>query len=176
MTSSTPPAVHRAPLWSRDDGVDRETAVAWALRRGVVGVGGRLDETPHDADDAVELVRQRHDDRTADRLARFMAVAADDFVWTRSDGLGFRLGRITGGWRFDDSTAAHEVDLQHTRACEWLAAEVPPDDVPADVVATFARGGRNFQRTRSRSAESSTLATWDRRRASHPHDAGDASM
>lgn len=176
MDPAATPAVHRAPLWSRDDAVDREAAVAWALRRGVVAVGGRLDERPQDAGDAVELVRRQHDDRVADRLERFMAVAPGDFVWTRSDGLGFRLGRITGAWRFDDSASARELDLQHVRPCVWLDAEVPPPDVPADVFATFARGGRNFQRTRSSSAEVSTAQLWGRRRASHPQDAGDDEM
>lgn len=161
---TTPPQqspVYRAPLWSRDDAVDREAAVAWALRHGVVAVGGRLDEVPADLDDAVDLVRRAHGPRLAARLARFAAVEDGAFVWTWSSALGPRVGRVDGGWRFDGSEGARVADLQHTRPCTWHDEEVPADQVPADVAVTFARGGRNFQRTRSTSAEVATATWWD---------------
>lgn len=154
--------VYRAPMRSRRDDVDHAGAVAWALESGIVAVGGVLSRPPRGADDAVELLRREQDDRLADRLARFIAVEISSFVWTRTDDLGYRLGRVHGPWAYDASPVAARHDLPHTRACRWLDGEIPVDLLPADVEATFGRGGRNFQRVRSVSAEHATEEVWRR--------------
>lgn len=154
--------VYRAPMRSRDDSVVHAAAVAWALQWGVVGVGGVVGEAPDGPDDAVDRVRAEHGDRLADRLRRFIDVEISSFAWTRTEEVGFRLGRIHGPWAYDASPSAAEVALPHTRACRWIDTEVSPSDVPADVLATFERGGRNFQRVRSESAERATLELWER--------------
>jgi hypothetical protein len=137
--------VYRAPLWSRLDEVDRGAAVAWALEQAVCGVGGRLRDVPRDLDDAVAAVARAWDRRVADRLRRFADVPDGARVWTR-DGEGlFHVGELRGPWRFDASAAAYDVDLTHVRPCAWGAGPVDP---PPAVLATYARGGRNFQRIR----------------------------
>lgn len=123
---------YRAPMHSRLDAVDRWAAVERALDLGVVGLGDRAG-----------------DDRTAARLERFGAVPDGAEVWTRDqDGL-FHRGVVTGPLRFDASPAAYDVDLQHVRDCAWDPEPLPEHRVPAQVAATFRRGGRNLQRIRT---------------------------
>ncbi len=145
MTEAAP-RHYRAPMWSRLDDVDRSAAVARALEEGVCGVGGRLERVPRSLDDAVREVARAWDDRVAARLRRFAEVEDGARVWTRDgDGL-FHQGVLSGAWRYDPTPAAHAVDLPHVRPCEWREGPVDP---PPAVLATFARGGRNFQRIRS---------------------------
>lgn len=140
--------VYRAPMWSRDDSVERWDGVRRALRLGLCGVGGRLEATPGDAEHAVREVDRFHGERMARRLERFMAVPDGAEVWTvDEDGL-FHRGELTGTWRFDDAEAARAVDLTHVRPCVWPERDVTPQRVPPAVLASFERGGRNFQRIR----------------------------
>lgn len=144
----TPP-VYRAPMRGS---VDR------ALRTGVCGLPGVLDPPPHDLQEALARTA---DERVAARLARFAAVPHGAFVWTRSDD-GYLVGRLDGPWRYDPTAAARAVDLVHVRPCRWLPEPVPERDVPAGTLATFARGGRNFQRTHTPGTAEQTAAVWER--------------
>ncbi len=137
--------VYRAPMWSRLDEVDRAAAVRHALERRIVAVGGRLSSVPLDLEEAVEQVACEWDARLSARLRRFADVEDGSCVWTQDDEGLFHRGVIRGPWRYDDSAAARDHDLTHVRACLWSDG---PLDPPAAVVATFARGGRNFQRIR----------------------------
>ncbi|HEY4096905.1 MAG TPA: hypothetical protein VGM33_15395 [Baekduia sp.] len=147
--------IYRAPMRHADG----TGAVAHALRHGVVGLPGALSPAPATLDDALAATP---DERAARRLERFAHVPAGAFVWTRDgDGL-YRLGRLTGGpWRYDASPAAGAAGLHHVRPAEWLDRPFGDDAVPAAVAATFARGGRNFQRTHDALAERQTAALWD---------------
>lgn len=64
--------------------------------------------------------------------------------------------------RTDDhgSPDALATDLVHVRACDWLARPVPPERVPAATLATFARGGRNFQQTHDATVGADSAALW----------------
>ncbi len=141
------PQVYRAPMHGS---VDR------ALRIGVCGLPGVLDPPPHDLQEAVARTA---DERAAARLGRFAAVPDGAFVWTRSDH-GHHLGRLDGPWRYDAAATARAVDLVHVRPCRWLPEPVPEDAVPAGTLATFARGGRNFQRTHTPGTAGATAAMW----------------
>jgi len=81
------------------------------------------------------------------------------FVWTKADGF-FHLGRISGAWRYEDSRDAREVGIHHVRPAKWLARPFGDDEVPTAVAETFARGGRNFQRTHDANAERRTAELW----------------
>ncbi|MDG5485993.1 GAF domain-containing protein [Mycolicibacterium gadium] len=140
------PEVYRAPMRSRRDDIDPRSTVGRALAKGVVGFGDA------GADD----------DRLDRRVARFADVADGSFVWTRdADGL-FWLGRIEGPLFYDDAGAA--VDLVHVRRCRWIAEPVLEPEVPSAVLATFARGGRNFQQTHDPEVGEQTAAIWRARR------------
>jgi hypothetical protein len=128
---------------SRDDVIDVAATEARAFAIGVVGFG----DAPGDL-------------RVDRRIARFADVADGSFAWTRDvDGL-YRLCRICGPYRHDESADAALVDLVHVRPCEWLATPLTESAVPAAVAATFGRGGRNFQQTHSPTVGFETERIW----------------
>lgn len=133
-------AVYRAPMRSRSDDIDWAATIERALRMGLVGFGDI--------------------DGTDRRVTRFAAVDDGSFVWTRDAAGWYRLGRIAGPYRCDDSAEAVTVDLVHVRPCRWSAHPLPEHRVPAAVLATFARGGRNFQQTHDAAVGAASEAAW----------------
>ncbi len=131
--------VFRAPMRARSLDAPPGAGAAFGLAHGLVGIG----------DDPGEK---------AARMARRLAGLPDGtFVWTRDrDGL-YWLGRIAGPARYDDSAEAREVGIHHVRPAAWLERPFGEHDAPTDVVATFARGGRNMQRIRGAERETSRL-------------------
>lgn len=143
--------VYRAPMRSRSDDVDPRATLDRARRLGLCGFG----QLAHNPDEEERLAR---------RVDRFAAVAEGSFVWTRDQDGMFWLGRIDGPYfRADDSDAV-AVDLVHVRRCTWLAEPLLEPEVPSAVVATFRRGGRNFQQTHHGSVSQQTQQIWDGRR------------
>ncbi|KUH83770.1 hypothetical protein AU186_15415 [Mycobacterium sp. GA-1999] len=131
---------------TRRDDIDPQGAIDRALAMGLVGFG--------DAG---------FGDRLARRIARVADIHDGSFVWTRdADGL-FWLGRIDGPYRRDDHADAVAVDLVHVRPCRWLVEPVGESGVPAAVLATFGRGGRNFQQTHSPDVGPQTERIWHSR-------------
>jgi hypothetical protein len=138
-------AVYRAPMRSRRDDVDLGATIERALSRGLCGFGGP---------------REPSDERLLRRIERFRDVDDGSFVWTRDpDGL-YWLGRINGRYFYDDDDDAAAVDLVHVRRCGWLSTPLPEHAVPAAVVATFRRGGRNFQQTHHPTVGAESLRVW----------------
>ena len=136
-------AVYRAPMRSRRDDIDPQASLDRALATGLVGFG------------AAEF-----GERVVRRIERFADVEDGSFVWTRdADGL-YWLGRIAGPYRRDDAADAVAVDLVHVRPCRWLSEPIIESDVPAAVLATFGRGGRNFQQTHDRNVGRQTERIW----------------
>lgn len=136
---------------SRSDEIDAQAARDRARRLGLCGFG-RLVKCPAEQE---TLTR---------RVARFTEVENGSFVWTRDDDGLFWLGRITGPYEYDAGDAAAAVDLVHVRPCDWLAEPLLEPDVPAAVIETFRRGGRNFQQTHHPSVGVETQRIWDRQR------------
>jgi len=137
-------AVYRAPMRSRRDDVDVSATIDRARRLDLCGFG----DFPHDE----RLIR---------RIERFADVPAESLAWTRDpDGL-YWLGRIEGPYFHDTSPEAAAVDLVHVRACQWLSAPLVEKDVPAAVVATFGRGGRNFQQTHDPDVGAESEQIWN---------------
>jgi hypothetical protein len=144
------PDVYRAPMRSRSDDVDPRATIDRARLVGLCGFGQRVRD------------RGEHE-RLARRVARFADVADGSFVWTHDpDGL-YWLGRVDGPYFFDNDEEAAAVDLVHVRTCRWLPEPVLESDVPAAVVATFARGGRNFQQTHDGMVGQDTVRLWEER-------------
>ena len=96
-------------------------------------------------------------------VRRFADLPDGTFVWTRTDDDGmYHLGRLVGEYRDE------HAGLRHVRPAAWLERPFGDDDVPAAVAATFARGGRNFQRTHDAAAERRTAELWDAEREGPP--------
>jgi hypothetical protein len=156
------PAIYRAPMRARDRDLPPGAGAEHGVARGLVGIGDGLPRPPLALEEAVAAAAAVHGDKAGRMLRAFASVPDGSFVWTRAADGGFRLGRIAGPWRYDDSPAARAVGVVHMRPATWLERTFGEDDVPAAVAATFARGGRNFQRTRDERAEAETMALWDR--------------
>ena len=140
-------AVYRAPMRSRRDDVDFGATIARARARGLCGFGG-----PRES---------QADERLTRRIQRFRDVDDGSFVWTRDrDGL-YWLGRIHGPYFYDADGDAVAGDLVHVRECRWLATSLLEQAVPAAVVATFRRGGRNFQQTHDATIGAESQSLWD---------------
>jgi hypothetical protein len=137
-------AVYRAPMRSRREDVDFGATIERALTLGLCGFGEAAD-----------------DGRSARRVERFAEVDKGSLVWTRdTDGL-YWLGRIVGPYFYDTSDDAAAVDLVHVRESRWLAEPLLEPTVPAAVVATFNRGGRNFQQTHDAAVGAESQRLWD---------------
>ena len=138
-------AVYRAPMRSRRDDVDVGATIERARALGLCGFGSSGSSTA----------------RLARRIERFRNIESGSFVWTRDpDGL-YWLGRITGPYFHDTDEAAVAVDLVHVRECRWLTEPLLEPAVPAAVVATFGRGGRNFQRTHDAAVGAESKRLWE---------------
>lgn len=138
-------AVYRAPMRSRRDDVDWGAAVERALAKGLCGFGGP---------------KKPSDEHLSRRVERFRDVEDGSFVWTRdADGL-YWLGRIQGPYYYDADDDAAAVDLVHVRECRWRPEPLLEPQVPAAVVATFRRGGRNFQQTHDATVGVETQRIW----------------
>jgi hypothetical protein len=98
-------------------------------------------------------------------LHRFATMPEGFFVWTRDSSARYHLGRISGPIRADDSPGARAVGIVHVRSARWLRRVFSEADIPEAVAATFARGGRNFQRTHDEAAERLTAELWASSRA-----------
>lgn len=135
--------VYRAPLRSRCDDIDPQSTLERALSLGLCGFGDR-----------------GHGSQLARRVERFAELPDGSFVWTRdSDGL-YWLGRIGGPYFYDAD--GEGVDLVHVRPCRWLETPFIESACPPAVVATFGRGGRNFQRIRDECVGEQTLLLWEK--------------
>lgn len=150
-------AVFRAPMRSRSDAIEPQATIDRARRLGLCGFG-RLVSRP------AEKVRLER------RVARFAALDEGSFVWNRDTDGWFWLGRISGPYHYDDDKVAAAVDLVHTRSCDWLSMPVLEQDVPAAVVATFGRGGRNFQEIHHPSIGEQTQQIWNAREKQTAND------
>jgi len=143
-------AVYRAPMRSRNDAVEHQATIDRARRLALCGFGQYVD-------------RSGEEERLVRRVGRFAEVDEGSFVWTRDTDGWFWLGRISGSYFYDNDETAAAVDLVHTRPCEWAPTPVLEQDVPTAVVATFRRGGRNFQEIHHPSISEETQRIWDAR-------------
>jgi hypothetical protein len=158
------PPIYRAPMRARTRDLPSGKGADFGVDHGMIGIGDVLPDPPESLDDAIAAVHETHGARAARMLERFAALPDGTFVWTRtSDGL-YRLGRIAGRWRYDDGPSARTTGIHHVRPADWLERPFGDDAVPAAVAATFARGGRNLQRTHGERAERQTTALWEAER------------
>jgi hypothetical protein len=151
--------IYRAPMRARTIDAGRDAGASFGLENDLVGIGDPLDQAPERLDEAIEATRVRYGEKAARMLRSFAELPEGTLVWTRAHGL-FHLGRISGPWRYEDSSDAREVGIHNVRPADWLDRAFGEDEAPAAVSATFARGGRNFQRTHDAVAERRTAELW----------------
>lgn len=144
----------------RDRELEPGEGAEHGLKQGLVGIGDALVAVPGSLDDAVAAAGTAHGEKAGRMLRRFAELPDGAFVWTRVGDGSYRLGRIAGPWRYDDSAAARAVGIHHVRPADWLDRPFGEHEVPPAVAATFARGGRNLQRIHDAGAERATAALW----------------
>ena len=152
--------VYRAPMRPRDRDLPAGAGAEHGLAHGLVGIGDALSEAPAGLDEAVAAAAAEHGEKAGRMLRRFAELPDGAFVWTRVGDGSYRLGRIAGPWRYDDSAAARAVGVHHVRPADWRDRPVGEHEVPPAVAATFARGGRNLQRIHDSGAERATGTSW----------------
>jgi hypothetical protein len=160
VTQRTQP-IFRAPMRARHRDVPAGAGADHGVEHGLVGTGDALDPPPATLDEAIAAAREAYGEKAARMLERFAELPDGTFVWTRGTDGTYHLGRIAGPWRYDDTSASREVGIHHVRPANWLERPFGEDEVPAAVAETFARGGRNLQRTHDEAAERRTAALWD---------------
>jgi len=138
--------IYRAPMRARNLDVPPGAGAEYGLTLGVVGIDPGRGE------------------KAARMLHRFATVPSGVLVWTRDRAGDYHLGRIAGAAREDRSPAALAVGILHVRDTTWLPRAFQETEVPSAVAQTFARGGRNFQRTHDSKAERITAEIWLRER------------
>jgi hypothetical protein len=150
----------RAPMRSRVNDAPPGAGADFGIARELVGIGEALERPPRSLAEAVLALTSTYGDKSGRMLARFADLPDGAFVWTRQRDGVYRLGRICGGWRYDDSRAARAVGIHHVRAAVWTPARFDEATVPDAVARTFARGGRNLQRIHDPAIEQQTLDEW----------------
>jgi hypothetical protein len=145
---------------SREREVTPYEGARFGVERGVVGIGEPLEVDPVEIEEAAEITAVTYGPKAARMLRRFASLPEQTLVWTRTDDDAYRLGRIAGSWRWDGSTAARAVGIHNVRDTQWMPRTFSGDEVPAAVVATFDRGGRNLQRTHDHEAERRSEELW----------------
>lgn len=132
----------------------------FGVHEGLVGIGERVDPGPASLEEAIDRLAARLGPKAGRMVDRFASLPEGSLVWTRTGEETYRLGRVTGPWRYLDSEPARGVGIHHVRGAEWLDREFRADQVPAGVLHTFGRGGRNFQRIHDSEAEELTAELW----------------
>ena len=150
----------RAPMRSHSDDVPPGAGAEFAIARDLVGIGEALDPSPRSLAEAILALTDTYNEKAGRMLARFADLPDGAFVWTRQRDGAYRLGRIGGDWRYDDSAAARAVGIHHVRPAFWTPARFEQATVPDAVARTFARGGRNLQRIHDPAIEPQTLDAW----------------
>ena len=153
--------IFRAPMRARDRDLPDGAGAEFGLACGLVGTGDALRAVPADLGEAILAAASSHGEKAGRMLHRFAGLPDGSFLWTRGADGTYRLGRLAGPWRYEDSAAARAVGIHHVRPATWLGRRFGEDEAPAAVAATFARGGRNLQRTRDAAAERRTAELWE---------------
>jgi hypothetical protein len=120
----------------------------FCFKRKILGVGWPLEEASKEV--GWEQYRERAEQKYKDGLkdkgwwpalnALHNRMEVGDLVWCRDRKGVYRLGRVTGEWRYVNTREHRKADIVNVRDCEWC--EVGTEDaVPGRVARSFSRGG-----------------------------------
>src|SRR5690606_25368467 len=104
-----------------------------------------LAHPPTDVAEAVLLATTEHGEKAGRMIARFADLPEDSLLWTQTAEAEFRLGKLQGPWRYDESPEARRTGIRQVRPARWLLEPFGPGSAPGGVIEVFARGGLNFQ-------------------------------
>ncbi len=170
-----PPIIWRTKMRSLKPGVDIAGQVDYCLDGGLVGIGWGIDELPSGAPLAEVLAAIRKTEirgwgAQAASTVRLFGEEAEvgDFVWTRDLQGRFRLGRITGGYRYDNSEKAKATDTHQVRDADWAKQPLSDLEVPGAVIRAFSGTSTSFSRMWNRGARLYTAWLWEKLHGREP--------
>lgn len=147
--------------------LDRFEGARDGIERGLVGIGEPLWDLPATLEQAVEATVREHDEKGGRMLRRFAELPSGALVWTQTAPTTFRLGKITGPWRYDCTRAARRTGIRNVRPAVWLETVFDERTAPGAVVFTFGRGGRNLQAISDADAVKSSNRLWREAASAH---------
>jgi hypothetical protein len=162
-------------LRSLKDGVDHARQVAYCVDGGRVGIGWGIEALPDGAslDEVTAAIRAKDEPGWGSQAASTVRLfgeeaAVGDFVWTRDLEGRFRLGRISGRYRYENSVAAKELDTHQVRAAEWAPTPLGDLEVPGAVIRAFSGTSTSFSHIWNPGARTYTAWLWEKLHGREP--------
>jgi hypothetical protein len=163
------PIIWRTKMRSLKPGVDIAGQVDYCLEGGLVGIGWGIEvlESGAPLADVLAAIREtelRGWGAQAASTVRLFAEEAKvgDFVWTRDLHGRFRLGRIAGDYRYDNSEKAKATDTHQVRDADWAEQPLSDLEVPGAIIRAFSGTSTSFSRMWNRGARLYTAWLWEK--------------
>jgi hypothetical protein len=170
-----PPIIWRTKLRSLKPGVDHARQVAYCLEGGRVGIGWGIEGLATGASLAEVLATIRANDspgwgwQAASTVRLFGEDAhVGDFIWTRDLQGRFRLGRITGPYRYENPAKAKELDTHQVRDADWAEQALGDLAVPGAVIRGFSGTSTSFSHMWNEGARLYTGWLWEKLHGRNP--------
>jgi hypothetical protein len=161
------PTIWRTKLRSLKPGVDHQEQVDHNFDDGIVGIGWGIEGLPDGAslDDVLAAI-DAEPDWTKDAVHTVRRFGEDaqigDYIWTRDLHGRFRLGRITGPYRYENTELAKRTDTHQVRDCEWANQPLSDLEVPGAVIRGFVGTSTSFSRMWDEGARTYTAWLWEK--------------
>jgi hypothetical protein len=164
---ASPPTIWRTKLRSLKPGVHHQEQVDHNFDDGIVGIGWGIEGLPDGASlgDVLAAI-DAESDWTKDAVHTVRRFGEDaeigDYIWTRDLHGRFRLGRITGPYRYENTELAKRTDTHQVRDCEWADQPLGDLEVPGAVIRGFAGTSTSFSRMWDEGARIYTAWLWEK--------------
>lgn len=161
------PTIWRTKLRSLKPGVDHQEQVDHNFDDGIVGIGWGIEGLLDGAslDDVLAAI-DAEPDWTKDAVHTVRRFGKDaqigDYIWTRDLHGRFRLGRITGPYRYENTEFAKRTDTHQVRDCEWADQPLSDLEVPGAVIRGFVGTSTSFSRMWDKGARTYTAWLWEK--------------
>lgn len=161
------PTIWRTKLRSLKPGVDHQEQVDHNFDDGIVGIGWGIEGLPDGAslDDVLAAI-DAEPDWTKDAVHTVRRFGKDaeigDYIWTRDLHGRFRLGRIAGPYRYENSELAKRTDTHQVRDCDWANQPLSELEVPGAVIRGFVGTSTSFSRMWDEGARTYTAWLWEK--------------
>jgi hypothetical protein len=166
-THTSPPTIWRTKLRSLKPGVDHHEQVDHNFDDGIVGIGWGIEALPSGASlkEVLEAIGSYPGwTKDAVHTVRRFGEGAEigDYIWTRDLHGRFRLGRITGAYRYENTELAKRTDTHQVRDCEWANQPLSDLEVPGAVIRGFVGTSTSFSRMWDEGARTYTAWLWEK--------------
>jgi hypothetical protein len=169
------PIIWRTKMRSLKPGVDIGAQVDYSLDGGLVGIGWGIEGLQSGAPladvlAAIGETELRGWGAQAASTVRLFGEEAKigDFIWTRDLHGRFRLGRIAGNYRYDNSEEAKATDTHQVRDADWAEQPLSDLEVPGAIIRAFSGTSTSFSRMWNRGARLYTAWLWEKLHGREP--------